>query len=320
MRDVINFIEKYNNFIIIGHKDPDFDCIGSSLALSSFLSRIGKNSVLLNEGPFARKEIIPFKDKFLSEWPNIELSDYSVIILDCSILDRIGDEFIFYVKDMPILVIDHHMSGEKLKCESYIDPFAPSTTFLIEKLIREFGYDLTREEAWYILVGFCTDTGFFKFISRSDPEPFEMVARLVSKGISLKEVHSYIETTKSLKSIETLKLMLNSLESYWNGKVLFTFLSSSSFNKDGSVSGVNELFYMILSNVENNEILGILKEMDDGSIIVGLRSKDSFNVGKLAEDFGGGGHKNASGFRIKQSSLEIVKNRMLAYIKDNIYL
>ncbi len=147
-----------------------------------------------------------------------------------------------------------------------------------------------------------------------------MVARLISKGISLKEVHSYIETTKSLKSIETLKLMLNSLESYWNGKVLFTFLSSSSFNKDGSVSGVNELFYMILSNVENNEILGILKEMDDGSIIVGLRSKDSFNVGKLAEDFGGGGHKNASGFRIKQSSLEIVKNRMLAYIKDNIYL
>ncbi len=87
-----------------------------------------------------------------------------------------------------------------------------------------------------------------------------MVARLISKGISLKEVHSYIETTKSLKSIETLKLMLNSLESYWNGKVLFTFLSSSSFNKDGSVSGVNELFYMILSNVENNEILGILKE------------------------------------------------------------
>lgn len=64
MRDVINFIEKYNNFIIIGHKDPDFDCIGSSLALSSFLSRIGKNSVLLNEGPFVRKEIIPFKDKF----------------------------------------------------------------------------------------------------------------------------------------------------------------------------------------------------------------------------------------------------------------
>ncbi len=50
-----------------------------------------------------------------------------------------------------------------------------------------------------------------------------MVARLISKGISLKEVHSYIETTKSLKSIETLKLMLNSLESYWNGKVLFTF-------------------------------------------------------------------------------------------------
>ncbi len=129
MRDVINFIEKYNNFIIIGHKDPDFDCIGSSLALSSFLSRIGKNSILLNEGPFVRKEIIPFKDKFLSEWPNIDLSDYSAIILDCSILDRIGDEFIFYVKDMPILVIDHHMSGEKLKCESYIDPFAPSTTF-----------------------------------------------------------------------------------------------------------------------------------------------------------------------------------------------
>ncbi|WP_211487779.1 hypothetical protein, partial [Escherichia coli] len=68
--------------------------------------------------------------------------------------------------------------------------------------------------------------------------------------------------------------MLNSLESYWNGKVLFTSLSFSTSSKDGSFSGVNELFYMILSNVENNEILGILKEMEDGSITVGLRSKD----------------------------------------------
>ncbi|ETZ18778.1 Phosphoesterase, DHH family protein [Borrelia duttonii CR2A] len=125
MIDVIEFIKKYDNFIIVGHKDPDFDCIGSSLALASFLRRIGKGIILLNEGPFVRKEIIPFKEKFLSKWPNINLLDYAVIILDCSVFDRIGDEFVFYVKDMPILVIDHHSSGDKLDTLGYIDSGAP---------------------------------------------------------------------------------------------------------------------------------------------------------------------------------------------------
>ncbi|BCR22030.1 bifunctional oligoribonuclease/PAP phosphatase NrnA [Borrelia sp. HM] len=317
MIDVIEFIKKYNNFIIIGHKDPDFDCIGSSLALSSFLSRINKKALMLNEGPFVRKEIIPFKDRFLSRWPGIDFSDYAVIILDCSIYDRIGDEFVFYIKNMPIVVIDHHASGDKLDAPGYIEPCAPSTTFLIEKLIREFGYEVTKEEAWYILVGFCTDTGFFRFISRSDPEPFEMVARLVSKGLSLKDVYSYVESVKSLTSIDILSIMLSNLKSYFDGKVLLTVLPFNS-KKDNNVSGVNELFYALLSNVENNEILVILKEIGDGSILVGLRSKDYFDVGELAKCFGGGGHKHASGFKVKSITLTLLESQIIAYIKDHI--
>lgn len=317
MIDVIEFIKKYNNFIIIGHKDPDFDCIGSSLALASFLSRIGKRAIMLNEGPFVRKEIIPFKDKFLSRWPDIASSDYAVIILDCSILNRIGDEFAFYVKDMPILVIDHHASGDKLDVPGYIDPFAPSTTFLIEKLVREFGHEVTKEEAWYILVGFCTDTGFFRFISNSDPEPFEMIARLVSKGLSLKDVYNYVESVKSIASIDILGVMLNNLKSYFDGRVLLTVLPFND-KKDANVSGVNELFYALLANVENNEILVILKETEDGSILVGLRSREYFDVGELAKCFGGGGHKHASGFKVKNSSLNLLESQVIAYIKGVI--
>ncbi|AHH08590.1 bifunctional oligoribonuclease/PAP phosphatase NrnA [Borrelia anserina] len=317
MIDVIEFIRKYNNFIIVGHKDPDFDCIGSSLALASFLSRIGKKAIMLNEGPFVRKEIIPFKDKFLSKWPDIDSLDHGVIILDCSIFDRIGDEFVFYVKDMPILVIDHHASGDKLDAPGYIDPFAPSTTFLIEKLVRAFGYEVTKEEAWYILVGFCTDTGFFRFISRSDPEPFEMIARLVSKGLSLKDIYNYVESVKSLSSIDMLSTMLNNLKSYFNGKVLLTILPFDS-KKENNVSGVNDLFYSLLANVENNEILVVLKETEDGSVLVGLRSREYFDVGELAKYFGGGGHKHASGFKVKNSSLNFLENQIIAYIKDTI--
>ncbi|WP_024654881.1 DHH family phosphoesterase [Borrelia hispanica] len=317
MIDVIEFIKKYDNFIIVGHKDPDFDCIGSSLALASFLRRIGKGIILLNEGPFVRKEIIPFREKFLSRWPDINLSDYAVIILDCSIFDRIGDEFVFYVKDMPILVIDHHSSGDKLDTLGYIDPGAPSTTFLIEKLIRAFGYEVTKEEAWYILVGFCTDTGFFRFISSDDPAPFEMVSRLVSKGLILKDIYNYIESVKSLASIDVLSMMLNNLRTYFDGKVLLTILPFNA-KRDNNISGVNELFYSLLANVENNEILIILKETEDGSILAGLRSKEYFDVGELAKYFGGGGHKHASGFKIKSSALNLLENQIIAYIKDAI--
>ncbi|WP_024653425.1 DHH family phosphoesterase [Borrelia persica] len=317
MIDVIEFIKKYDNFIIVGHKDPDFDCIGSSLALASFLRRIGKKAIMINEGPFVRKEILPFRDQFLSRWPDINSSGYAVIILDCSIFDRIGDEFVFYVKDMPILVIDHHASGDRLDTLGYIDPNAPSTTFLIEKLIRASGYEVTKEEAWYILVGFCTDTGFFRFISNSDPEPFEMIARLVSKGLILKDIYNYVESVKSLASIDMLGVMLNNLRTYFDGKVLLTILPFNS-KRDNSVSGVNELFYSLLSNVENNEILIILKETEDGSILVGLRSKEYFDVGELAKCFGGGGHKHASGFKVKNSALNLLENQIIAYIKDAI--
>ncbi|ETZ18779.1 Phosphoesterase, DHH family protein [Borrelia duttonii CR2A] len=102
-----------------------------------------------------------------------------------------------------------------------------------------------------------------------------------------------------------------------DGKVLLTVLPFNA-KRDNNVSGVNELFYSLLANVENNEILIILKEIEDGSILAGLRSKEYFDVGELAKYFGGGGHKHASGFKIKNTALNLLENQIIAYIKDAI--
>ena len=136
-QDLIDFLHKYRVFLIAGHKEPDGDCIGSSIAMSLFLRRLGKETVLLSAGPFQRPEIQAYEALFSAHVPDAlkERSDeVGAIIVDCSGIDRTGD-LAEQLADFPSICIDHHATNATKSVGSLVYADAPSTTFIIQSII-----------------------------------------------------------------------------------------------------------------------------------------------------------------------------------------
>ena len=177
---------------VIAHRNPDGDALYSSLAMREVLSSLGKETYLLNEGPFLRDDIKYLESEFA---PQIEDSliddDLLVIILDCSTPDRPGKPFEKLMNQKRI-VIDHHSSGVPFVDEGfgYIVPESPSTTLLVDKVREELGVPLTEKMADYLYRGFATDTGFYHFLSSSQaPESLRRAASFAEMGVSPYEVY-----------------------------------------------------------------------------------------------------------------------------------
>ena len=192
--EVVAFLESHDRFLVFGHVEPDGDCVASQLALDSFLKRRGKQVSVFSEGPFDRPEIKPYENGFRTR---IEASDLEgspvAVILDCSTPDRIG-AMGRGIEGLPVLVIDHHASGEVFGNVRWVIPQAPSVTFLIQRLIEEYPDKPTAEEAQLLLFGLARDTGFFRHLVENSGFVFQAVARLVDGGASPRNTYRMIHS------------------------------------------------------------------------------------------------------------------------------
>lgn len=201
---LLAFIREGSKFLLAGHKEPDGDCVGSQLALASVLRRMGKEAIPCSAGPFKRTEIKAYDPLFIAEPGDRERKGARVIILDCDCRERTGDLAPF-IEGLPTAVIDHHATGDRsVPCSNtvalYLNPDAPSTTFLVFELIKALGLSPTVEEAELLLFGLATDTGFFRHVDQEGAETFRCAAALTSAGASPKKVFQAINGGKSLDS------------------------------------------------------------------------------------------------------------------------
>ena len=314
---VIEFIKDGKKFLIAGHKEPDGDCLGSQLALASFLSRIGKEVHLCSAGPFKRSEVKPYEYLFkssINEQENVK--DAKVIILDCASLDRTGNIEQF-LKGLPLAVIDHHPRGDldPSAIAVYIDPKAPSTTLMIMKIIEELGMEMNKEEAEYIFFGLSTDTGFFRHIDSNGAETFEAAAALIRAGANPREAFHAVYGGKSLNSRKLLGHALLRVESFFDGKLVVTseeYEETSRFGQEGRDS---DSLYRLLLSVSGVEAVVVIRQESSENCTIGFRSNASVDVGSIAEKLGGGGHKNAAGLSLAGTTAEIKLKIIKAFEK-----
>ena len=165
---LLDFIRKYDTFFIIGHIEPDGDCVGSQIALKHFLERIGKEARLFSPGPFKRKEVRRFGYRFEERFTEDDKrTEAGVFLLDCAALDRVGD----LAQDLSgreIAVIDHHSSRDgDFGAVRYIEPKASCVTLLVQKLIESMGDVPDPEEAYFLFFGFSTEAMPIRVMSAS---------------------------------------------------------------------------------------------------------------------------------------------------------
>jgi len=310
--EILQFIGETPSFFIIPHADPDGDCIGSAMALASFLRRIGKKAYLHNMGPFERKDIKMFASSFSDRIsPELRAAEpkAGVIIVDCSTIDRIG-KLEEDVKGCPIAVIDHHTAGKEFGTVRFINPTSPSTSLLVLELIEAMGHRPTKEEADFLFLGFCTDTGFFRHLDSNCGPSLRLAADLTDAGSSPKQMFAQLNSGASLAGRKHLGNLISRVSSHANGKLLVSHETVEEVEAVGKQNRESDLLYQLLFGIEGVEMVVSLREESKNRITAGLRSKSSVDVGTIALSFGGGGHQRAAGFAM-DANLETVKQKIV---------
>ncbi len=307
---LLDFLRSGKRFLIAGHKEPDGDCVGSQLALASVLRRLGAEAIPCSAGPFKRPEVVRYADLFTASPTDTQRAEAKAVVLDCSTADRTGDLAPF-LAGLPTAVIDHHASGESSGDVAFLDPAAPSVTFMVLAVIEALGLTPTEEEAELLLFGLCTDTGFFRHVDSGGSVVFEYAARLVAAGASPRRVFRAMHGGKSLNSRILMGLVLARAEAHFGGKLLLSYETQEDTERFGLQGRDSDSLYQLLQSVEGAEAVVLIRQETADNCTVGLRSREGVNVAAIAATLGGGGHKQAAGLSAPGTIAEL-RGKLLA--------
>ncbi len=308
--------ESKGSILILTHENPDGDALGSAMGLYLFLKKQGKDvTVGCKDRVPHFLDFIPHSDEVVS-LPDGRFYDIGIIV-DSAGFYRAGVE----VKVAKRIRIDHHVGGEFYGRYDYIDPSAPATASLVYELISSWDEKaIDNDIATCIYVGLATDTGFFKY-SNTNEYTFELARKLVHYGADPNYVYRMFAERESLNKMKLISKVLDTLTLYEDGLVAGITIFDRFFKETGAQYTDSEGLVNYPRSIEGVEVaFAMIEKPDEGVWKVSLRSKVSVDVSKIAERLGGGGHKYASGCKIKASSYEEALEKLLSSIRKQLKL
>ncbi|PIE98758.1 MAG: DHH family phosphoesterase [Treponema sp.] len=310
---LLEFLSKYERYVIAGHKEPDGDCIGSCLAMANFLQRKKKETLLLNAGPFDKPEVKEYEGLFKKELsPEFNTKKAGLLVLDCSGLDRVGD-IEKQLEGFDTAIIDHHATNQTVSKSSLVMKTSPSTTYLIQAIIEAVDGEVTPKDAEYLFFGLCTDTGFFRHLDERSANVFAQASRLISKGVNPKSVFAKMYGGKSFGSRILISRILERLTPYYDGRLMVSYEELKDTQEFGLSGRDSDTLYQLIQSIEGVQAIVVVRQESETHCSVGFRSLDSIDVSVVAKSFGGGGHKQASGLYIEGKINELIPQFVKAF-------
>ncbi len=310
---VIERLKRENGEILIfTHENPDGDGIGSMLALCSFLRKKGKKVVCAMKDPLPHiYDFLPNAQE-IKRLPIDKEFDLAVIV-DAAGAYRAGAD----IKAKEIVRIDHHIGGNAESIYDYVDPFAPSTTTIIGRILKQWDEKLIDKDiAMCLYAGLLTDTGSFKY-NNVNKETFDFAEFLVEKGVDPNYMSTMIFERNRPSTIFLLKEVLSTLELYENGKVASLIVRREFLENTGAEEDETEGFVNFARGIDGVEVAFIMiQKPDKETWRVSLRGKGKINVQKIAKKLGGGGHRDAAGCRIKGEEEEVKRKILNAIFEE----
>ena len=307
-KEVIECIKRSNNIAISFHVSPDGDSVGSSLALMHGIRKLGKKvSILCNENAPETFNFLCGAEEISNSDGIIDRETDCLIILDCGNVSRINCNVEnLSNRKYTLINIDHHLSNDFYGDINVVDASYCAVGEMIYLLLSECGIDIDDNISKCLYTSIITDCGSFKF-SNTTSLTHKIASELISKNINFPDIHRLIYENKKFSLVKLSGKIINNMYLECSGRVCIIevgkqLLEEFSINS----SDVSDLV-SIGTEIEGVEVVIFIKEQGD-SKKVSLRSKTSFDVRKLAEEYGGGGHSKASGFSYSGDTNELKKN------------
>ena len=301
-----------DDILILCHKNPDGDTLGSGAALCLALRRLGKTAAVLCSDPipamYAFLPITVFDGSFAPRF---------VVAVDVAGIQLFGDK-----NNMPRyaehvdLCIDHHASNSGYAYESLVDGSAAAAAELLTSLIPELGVELTPDIAACLYTGLVTDTGCFRF-TNTTAATHRAAARLIEAGADVATLNERLFECRSHARMEAERMALESLEYYYGDRCAMICLTWDQIQAAGVAGAELEDLTSLPRSIEGVEVGLTLRQQKDGSYKISVRTGNQTNACSIARRLGGGGHSRAAGCEIS-GNLDNAKHAILDEVKKEL--
>ncbi len=305
---VINELKKHDNFLILTHKNPDGDTLGSAVALCLSLRALGKVAFIMqNSG------ITPRFEEMTS--PLIAEDSFNpsyVIAVDIAAPDMIARSCLKYA-DKVKLAIDHHISHREFAEKTYVEGDSAACGEIIWEVVRALNVLPTPEIAKASYIAISTDTSCF-LNSNTTARTHKIASELYSFDIDFDSIHCTFFVEKSRARIKIEAILIAGMNFYLDGQVAVMRLSESDIKEAGATEDDLDNISSLARSIEGVELGILVRQMGDVCKI-SMRSSDKFNASEICSLFGGGGHIRAAGATIEGSPIEVEKKIISALEK-----
>lgn len=296
MSNILNqIIKEKANCVIVPHKSPDGDCLGSSLTLSNFFRRNGCEVKVIID------EVIPTNFKFLNIQNTVKsidildskLSIDYLVILDTSDIERVGFDKAILKQSKTVVVIDHHKTNTMFGDYNIVE-MTSSVGELIYKNYVELGYEFDKIDAIGLYTAIITDTGNLRY-SNTTSATLEAVSSLFKTGFDFSKTNQEIYGNQEMCKIKLNSLAVSKVETFFDGKIAVFEVTQEMLKETGSEMFHSDGIVETGRDIAGVEVSVLLKEINDTITKVSMRSKEYFDVSDIALLNNGGGHAKAAG-------------------------
>lgn len=304
VQETADLIKNWDNILILCHKNPDGDTLGSRAALANVFRQMGKRCRV------ACHNRIPVKYDYLTL--PVYAGDFEIehiIAVDLAGENLFGDNLKEYLGKTE-LCIDHHETNGRYSKFLCLKGHYPAACQIIYEIILRMGEQITVETADALYTGIITDTGCFRF-SNTMPETHVVASHLMELGAHYVELSERFFMSKSRKTVELEKYALNNLEYYFDGRCAILVLDKDTLDSikpdPTDLDGLSSL----AKNFEGVDVSILLRWIGENRFKGSVRTSEAANAVNIASPLGGGGHNRARGFELDHD-LEAAKLMALA--------
>ena len=313
LSQVVELIEEKRRFAITSHIRPDGDSLGSSLGLYWLLRALDKEVevIMRDPVPHAYQKLPGAKDVRVT--PSVDSAYHAVFVIECSDITRPG---LLDLEKQFVVNIDHHSTTALFGKINWIDSTASAVGEMIYNLCKATGVRVTKEIAECCYTALITDTGSFHY-SNTTERTFKVASELLRTGVKPAKAAEAVFASYPWSRIQLMGAVLSTARRDSTGRIaclrhsleMQHLAEASDEDADGFVN-----YPLTVGEVE---AVAMLKECELGVYRTSLRSKGDVNVAKVAEKFGGGGHRNAAGCTLR-GTWEEAEERIIALLQDAV--
>lgn len=316
VKKIIEHLLSVKSVGLLTHVNPDWDCLGSCLALRTVLRERGVSCDILTDEPLS-DYLSCFGDRTVV-YDGGSLDGYDCLCcVDVGDSSRVGRMAGAFVRHRDRVCIDHHVGDGSFACLSYVDPSSPATGEIIFDMLKAAGIPLTREIGARLYCAISTDTGSFQYAAAT-AHTLDAAAEIMRLGVNTADLCEALYGRKSFRQLKLQGEALDTLRLHCGGRVATAYVDGEMYKKYDATSHDTEHLAAMPREIEGVVMSAFFTQRDENGVRVNLRAKGNYDVRRTAAVFGGGGHQRAAGCTLKGVTVDGAIEAVVAELEKEL--